>query len=69
MREKIQHILFQDNDTLFRYRDMFYHGDWWRKREIPASALANMPVSSLTHILMVCPMESGDNIRTSKRYT
>lgn len=28
MREKIQHILFQDNDTLFRYRDMFYRGDW-----------------------------------------
>ena len=28
MREKIQHILFQNNDTLFTYRDMFYHGDW-----------------------------------------
>lgn len=27
MREKIQHILFQDNDSLFNYRDMFYHGD------------------------------------------
>ena len=28
MREKIQHILFQNNDSLFTYRDMFYHGDW-----------------------------------------
>ena len=27
MKQVIQHILFPDDESLYDYRDMFYHGD------------------------------------------